>query len=46
MNKNLKSIHIDEKIHKKIKEFCDKRNLKINKWIETKILEIINNEEK
>lgn len=46
MKNELKTIRISKIIHDKLKKFCEKNNLKINKWIESKILEIINKEEK
>ncbi len=34
-----KTIKINEDFHKELKSFCEKENLKLNKWCETQLKE-------
>jgi hypothetical protein len=39
--KKVKTITISEEVHSKIKKFCVKNDLKINEWVESKLLELV-----
>lgn len=44
MKKKYKSLKIDASIHKVLKKFCDERNLKLNNWIASTMLKIVEKE--
>ncbi len=46
MEKEIKSIHIDKKVHNKLKTFCEKNDLKMSSWLNKIILKEIENMEK
>lgn len=39
--KKVKTITISEEVHSKVKKFCVENDLKINEWVETKLLELV-----
>jgi regulator of PEP synthase PpsR (kinase-PPPase family) len=39
--KKVKTITISEEVHSKVKKFCVENDLKINDWVETKLLELV-----
>ena len=39
--KRVKTITISEEVHSKVKKFCVENDLKINDWVETKLLELV-----
>lgn len=39
----MKTLKITEKLHKDIKVFCAKRDLKINEWVENELKKSLNN---
>ena len=38
-NKKIKNLKIDSKVHEVLKKYCDKRGIKMYKFLETLILE-------
>lgn len=38
--KKVKTITISEEVHSKVKKFCVENDLKINEWVESKLLEL------
>jgi predicted HicB family RNase H-like nuclease len=39
--KKVKTITISEEVHSKVKKYCVENDLKINEWVETKLLELV-----
>lgn len=39
--KKVKTITISEEAHNKIKKYCVEKDLKINEWVESKLIELI-----
>jgi|688.fasta_scaffold38759_2 hypothetical protein len=39
--KKVKTITISEEVHSKVKKYCVDNDLKINEWVETKLLELV-----
>ena len=39
--KKVKTITISEEVHSKVKKYCVEHDLKINEWVETKLLELV-----
>jgi len=39
--KKVKTITISEEVHSKVKKFCVENDLKINEWVESKLLELV-----
>ena len=39
--RKVKTITISEEVHSKIKKYCVDKDLKINEWVEAKLLELI-----
>ena len=39
--KKVKTITISEEVHSKVKKYCVENDLKINEWVETKLLEFV-----
>lgn len=39
--KKVKTITISEESHNKIKKYCVEKDLKINEWVESKLIELI-----
>jgi len=43
--KKVKTITISEEVHSKVKKHCVENDLKINEWVETKLLELVTSTE-
>ena len=39
--RKVKTITISEEVHSKVKKYCVDKDLKINEWVEAKLLELI-----
>jgi hypothetical protein len=39
--KKVKTITISEEVHSKVKKYCVDHDLKINEWVEAKLLELV-----
>jgi seryl-tRNA synthetase len=39
--RKVKTITISEEVHSKVKKYCVDKDLKINEWVEAKLLEIV-----
>lgn len=41
----MKTIQLDDEVHKRVKLYCGKYGLKINKWIESILITILNQDD-